>query len=108
MNESFAQQQKSHFKALAEYIKKSKKSTVVAGDLNTAFWSSAYKNLIASSLINTRQGFGIIPSWSVNSILQLPLDHVLVSKNIQTVNIQAMQSIDSDHLPIYVELFILP
>ena len=49
MNESFAQQQKSHFKALAEYIKKSKKSTVVAGDLNTAFWSSAYKNLIASS-----------------------------------------------------------
>ncbi len=102
---SFAQQQKSHFRALSKYIKKSKSATVIVGDLNTAFWSSAYKDLIElSALKNTRQGFGIIPSWSVNSILQLALDHVLVSENIQTLNIQAMQSIDSDHLPIYVEL----
>ena len=104
-NESFTLEQKVHFQALGKYIKGSKNPVVVAGDLNTTVWSSAYKQLIASSnLKNTRQGYGIIPSWSVNSILQLPLDHVLISQNIQTLNIEAMESIDSDHLPIYVQL----
>ena len=104
-NKAFTLEQKLHFQALGKYIKGSENPVVVAGDLNTTVWSSAYKQLIAlSNLKNTRQGFGIIPSWSVNSILQLPLDHVLISQQIQTVSIEAMESIDSDHAPIYVKL----
>jgi endonuclease/exonuclease/phosphatase (EEP) superfamily protein YafD len=106
-NESFTLEQKLHFKALGKYVKGSENPIVVAGDLNTTVWSSAYDKLIAlSNLKNTRQGYGIIPSWSVNSILQLPLDHVLISQQIQTVSIETMESIDSDHLPVYVQLFI--
>lgn len=104
-NEMFTLEQKDHFQALAQYINRNKTPIIVAGDLNTTFWSSAYKQLMTSSALkNTRQGHGIIPSWSVNSILQLPLDHVLISQQVQTINIQTMESIDSDHLPIYVEL----
>jgi endonuclease/exonuclease/phosphatase (EEP) superfamily protein YafD len=106
-NEIFAVEQKNHFQALAEYINQRKSPVIVAGDLNTALWSSAYKGLMtATGLKNTRQGYGIIPSWSVGSILQLALDHVLISESIQTTRLQTMESIDSDHLPLYVELII--
>jgi len=105
MNQIITQQQKYHFDAISRFIKKSSKPVVLAGDLNTTQWSSAYKNFInSSSLKNTRQGKGILASWQVGSVLQLPLDHVLISQNINTLKIETTKSIDSDHLPIYVEL----
>jgi len=105
MNKEFLQQQKNHFKAITEFLKKNQLPVIVAGDFNTTFWSSTYRTFIDnSSLKNTREGYGIIPSWQAGSVLQIPLDHILVSQNINTTKIEAMKSINSDHLPIYVEL----
>ena len=106
INQSFAEKQKIHFRSISQFVRHSKKPIVVlAGDLNTALWSSSYKNFITtSSLKNTRQGYGIIPSWQASSILQIPLDHILISQEVTTKKIEAMPSIDSDHLPIYVEM----
>lgn len=105
LNQTFTKQQKSHFRAMRKFIRHSKKPVVLAGDLNTALWSVNYKNFITTSLLkNTRQGYGIIPSWQANGILQIPLDHILISQEITTKKIKTMPSIDSDHLPLYVEL----
>lgn len=116
-NESFANQQKIHLESLALFTQSKKAKIhskdvsliVVAGDLNSTQWSPSYRKLIDSTdLINTRQGKGIYPSWSagglVGDLLQIPLDHVLVSKNIHAQKFEKLDSIDSDHFPIYLEL----
>lgn len=112
INASLAKQQKVHLESLAEYINKQQAnkntSILLAGDLNSTPWSPHYKNLLRQThLSNTRQGFGIYPTWptSLNTpLLQIPLDHVLVSKHIHTTVFKTLQSIGSDHLPVFVTL----
>jgi len=108
MNAALAKQQQQHLENLARFIQNNKGSTLLAGDFNSTPWSPRYKNLIKKTgLINTRQGRGLYPSWPTGlkfSALQLPLDHILVSNNIRTQNIKRLDSIGSDHYPIYVEI----
>ena len=117
MNESLAEQQKLHLENLARFTQSKRDKTksinttliLVAGDLNSTPWSPRYKKFMSSTgLINTRQGKGIYPSWSaggiVGDLLQIPLDHVLVTENIYTQKFEKLGSINSDHFPIYVEL----
>ena len=109
INASLAEQQVVHLQKLASYINKQDKSQVLlAGDFNSTPWSPHYKNLIQqTNLSNTRQGFGIYPSWPTglkSSLLQIPLDHIFVSKGIHTKAFKTLQSINSDHLPVYVKL----
>lgn len=111
MNASLAEQQIVHLKQLAAYINKQKQEniqTILAGDFNSTPWSPRYKRLLTQTgLNNTRQGFGIYPSWPTMlkySWLQIPLDHIFVSKNIHARAINTLQPMGSDHLPVYVEL----
>ena len=79
--------------------------TVVAGDFNLAMFSpfhGAFES--ASKLLNTRRGFGIIPTWPQNPIFWVALDHIFVSKGIKVVQFGALSSIGSDHLPISAEI----
>ena len=116
-NKSFAEQQKIHLESLALFTQSKKAKTdskdaaliMVVGDLNSTQWSPSYRKLMDSTgLINTRQGKGIYPSWSagglIGDLLQIPLDHVLVTKNIYAQKFEKLDSIDSDHFPIYLEL----
>lgn len=117
MNEKSAEQQIRHLENLAQFAQSNRDLTLsidkvpvlVAGDLNSTLWSPRYRNLTGlASLTNTRQGKGIYPSWSAGGILgylmQIPLDHVLVTDSIYTKKFEKLDSIDSDHYPIYVEL----
>ncbi|MCK4841017.1 MAG: endonuclease/exonuclease/phosphatase family protein, partial [Methylococcales bacterium] len=118
LNKSFAEQQKRHLENLAHFTQSRKSITrstdttlvLVAADLNSTQWSPLYRKFMNSSgLKNTRQGKGIYPSWPVGEgifgyLLQIPLDHVLVSKNIHTQKFEKLESISSDHFPIYIEL----
>ena len=113
MNANMAQQQDIQLENLAHFIQQeSKQATLLAGDFNSTPWSPRYQKLInASGLVNSRQGFGLIPSWPVAlrfSAFQIPLDHVLVSKNIQTQAIKRLNTIGSDHYPVYVEFGLTP
>jgi len=97
-----------HLRGIAELKQKTNLPIVVAGDLNISMWSPYYKMLIADTgLINTRQGFGILPSWQVqggknmlSKFLALPIDHFLVSKDIRVESMKIGGSIGSDHLPL--------
>ena len=117
LEESLAEQQKMHLESLAHFTQSKRDLMLpidttlllVAGDLNSTPWSPRYRKFMSGAdLVNTRQGKGIYPSWPAGGIvgylLQIPLDHVLVTENIHTQKFEKLDSINSDHFPIYVEL----
>ena len=58
-----------------------------------------------TTLKDSREGFGILPSWPANAFfLQTTLDHAMVSENVQVITRQVGEYIGSDHLPIYLEI----
>ena len=106
---------------VTDYIQKQKAPIVLIGDLNTTMWSPYYKRLKSKTgLKNTRQGYGTLPTWpaptqfasthpvlaSLKPLLWIPIDHALVSPEIQVRDTRVGANIDSDHLPFIVDLFI--
>ncbi len=115
---SFFQSRNEQMNLIAQYIKEVDNPLILAGDLNMSMWSPYYRQLVnRTNLNNTRKGFGIIPSWPTSRIYQpipqgldlllnIPIDHCLVSKGIKTTNIYTGSEIGSDHLPLIVDLAI--
>jgi endonuclease/exonuclease/phosphatase (EEP) superfamily protein YafD len=91
---------------LAAYVKSQTVPTIVLGDLNMSMWSPNYQQFVRDTgFKNARQGFGVIPSWPVDSpLLQIPIDHCLVSPTIQVQQTQRGRNIGSDHYPLLVDL----
>jgi endonuclease/exonuclease/phosphatase (EEP) superfamily protein YafD len=79
---------------------------IVLGDFNTTLWSPVYQRFeTVSGLRNTRQGFGILPTWNAFFLPSLiPIDHCLISKVFQVQNITTGANVGSDHLPLIVDL----
>jgi len=91
---------------IAKVIKNDKNSKILVGDLNITMWSVDYVNLInITKLINSRKGFGVIPTWPT-PIPLIPIDHVLVSTDIKVKNLRSGNDIGSDHLPLIVDLIL--
>jgi endonuclease/exonuclease/phosphatase (EEP) superfamily protein YafD len=96
-------------KEMGETLAALKKPVVVAGDLNVTMWSPYYQNTLKKNaqLRNTRQGFGILPTYeSKNFFKAIPVDHCLVSEEIQVADLRLGPSLGSDHVPIIVDLVI--
>ena len=83
---------------------------ILVGDLNTSLWSPYYARLMRhTGLHNARQGFGLRPTWPAWMpwpFLRIPIDHCLVSPEIQVSSMRTGRPIGSDHLPIVVDLVI--
>lgn len=81
---------------------------VVAGDLNTSSWNPAFKQLIfATGLRDSRLGFGVQPTWNMNfPVVRTPIDHCLVSGQVQVLTRRVGPNIGSDHLPVIVDLYV--
>lgn len=87
-------------------IKKNNLPTIVAGDLNDVAWSHT-NNLFQriSGLLDARIGRGFYNSFHAKYwFMRMPLDHVFQSNNFRLVEIKRLESIGSDHFPIYIEL----
>jgi endonuclease/exonuclease/phosphatase (EEP) superfamily protein YafD len=93
---------------LADYVNRLENSAIVMGDLNMSMWSPYFREFMqATKLHSSRQGFGPQPSWPVDSpLLQIPIDHCLVSPKIRVVNNRIGQDIGSDHYPVIADLAI--
>ena len=81
---------------------------LLLGDLNVTSWSPHFTNLLnRTGLRDGRTGFGIQPTWprlpGIASLLQIPIDHTLVSDDIQVVARRVGPDIGSDHLPVEIE-----
>ncbi len=86
---------------------------MLVGDLNCAPWADAFSKLLQSGLRDTEQGFGAQPTWPARTGRVIPyvpipplvpIDHVLVGGDIKVIRREVGQAINSDHLPVFVEL----
>lgn len=83
---------------------------IVIADLNTTMWSPYFDQLLQSrELVNTRRGFGLLPTWPLWLLLpflMLPIDHCFVTPEIAIHHIRTGGRTGSDHLPLIVDLVI--
>ena len=86
--------------------KKSKRPTIVVGDLNDVAWS--YTSALFqrySGLLDPRQGRGLFNTYNVNApLLRYPLDHFFYSAHFGLVKLERMPGVGSDHFPILLEV----
>ncbi|WP_371357457.1 endonuclease/exonuclease/phosphatase family protein [Hydrocoleum sp. CS-953] len=93
---------------LADYVSKLESPIIVVGDFNTSIWSPYYHQFVhKTGLINGRRGFGIQPSWPTDfPLFYIPIDHCLVSPEIQVLNSHIGENVGSDHLPLITDVAI--
>jgi len=91
---------------VAKKIKDSDQPTIVAGDFNDVAWSETtqlFQNM--SGLLDSRVGRGFYNSFHVDYFfLRFPLDHVFQSNHFRLVDIKRLDSIESDHFPMFISL----
>ncbi|MEM6613406.1 MAG: endonuclease/exonuclease/phosphatase family protein [Cyanobacteria bacterium P01_C01_bin.72] len=96
---------------IGEYVASLEQPAIVLGDLNVSLWSPFYHSMIKTSgLRNARQGLGVLPTHSIVApqlaALSAPIDHCLVTPEIQVQDFKLGKAIGSDHLPIIADLLI--
>lgn len=96
---------------MGNYLQTTDMPIVVVGDLNVTIWSVYYQKMIQlSGLLNTRAGFGILPTYSVVSPripwLSIRIDHSLVSSDVKVQDVRTGAYIGSDHLPLITDVII--
>lgn len=79
---------------------------IVMGDLNVSPWSPYFRDLLSRSrLRDSRRGFGIQPTWpSRYGPGSIPIDHVLVSKELSVINRWVGPHLGSDHRAVIVDI----
>ena len=83
--------------------------TILCGDLNTSGWSPYFQDLLREGeLLDTRQGFGLLPSHSTFYVVQMTLDHILVSKHFRTLRRWVVPCWGSDHDAVAADLAFAP
>ncbi|HEV7684799.1 MAG TPA: endonuclease/exonuclease/phosphatase family protein [Pyrinomonadaceae bacterium] len=95
------------FSEAAAIFRATKGPGILIGDLNTTMWSPYFTDLVKNSgLRDARLGFGLKPSWPMPlpAILQLPIDHCLVSADVSVAGIGTGRRTGSDHRPLIVDL----
>ncbi len=102
VNSSYRNQQMTE---IAQYISGIQGARILAGDLNVTSWSPFFKEWLGESgLHDSRLGFGVQATWpTTNPVFLIPLDHVLVSPDIQVIQRQVGANVGSDHHPVLMD-----
>jgi endonuclease/exonuclease/phosphatase (EEP) superfamily protein YafD len=88
--------------ALAEFIGRIDSSVILAGDLNTSPWSSAFRRLRAGTGLSPVAR--LMPSWPAWPLPQVALDHIFVSPDLAVAAAGTGAAVGSDHLPVWARL----
>jgi endonuclease/exonuclease/phosphatase (EEP) superfamily protein YafD len=101
-------ERRDQFLRLAADLKEQRLPVIVAGDFNSTPFSPIFRQLIAiSGLRDSGVDFGWQPSWPTYvPFLWIPIDHVLLSPDVQVHNRATGSYIGSDHYPVFAELSI--
>jgi len=75
---------------------------ILLGDLNTTPWSHCFRGLVRTSgLEDSGKHWGFLSSWKrLNLLFSLPLDHILHSPELQSVERWVGPALGSDHRPV--------
>jgi endonuclease/exonuclease/phosphatase (EEP) superfamily protein YafD len=90
-------------KAVAEFVRERQPQRfIVMGDFNITPWSVRFDEFLESSgLSENPVGRGLTSTWtSKNPLFGLPIDHVLVGREIHVLDQEVGMEIGSDHYPI--------
>lgn len=94
-------------RALGKHLQELRQPLLVMGDLNVSMWSPHYKDFERiSGQRNGRKGFGILPTWPtfLPPLAQIPIDHCLISPDLQMQEMRTGKAVGSDHLPLIFRL----
>jgi endonuclease/exonuclease/phosphatase (EEP) superfamily protein YafD len=102
----YFQLRKRNLLGLVEKISRNKMPVIVAGDFNATPYSPIFRRLLkATGLRDSRTGFGWQPTWPTHvPFFWLPIDHILVTPDIQVHNRTTGSYIGSDHYPVIAEM----
>ena len=91
---------------VASLVRAAPGAVVVAGDLNCTTWSPFLGRLISGTrLVDSRQGRGLHATWpTFMPWMMIPIDHCLVSPELEVVGRHVTPSFGSDHLGIVVDM----
>ena len=90
---------------VAEWAAEQDRPVVVVGDLNASPWSSSYRPLAESDLINSLEGFGVQASWpAALGPFGVPIDQLLHSAELTTVQREIGPSLGSEHRSVFITL----
>ncbi len=103
----YVEERNRQLEAIANYTA-AVKNPLLVGDFNITMWSPYYRRMVEKAkLHNTRQGFGILPTWpTFRPILYIPIDHCFVSRDAKVLKTRAGSEVGSDHLPLITDLWI--
>jgi endonuclease/exonuclease/phosphatase (EEP) superfamily protein YafD len=79
---------------------------VVTGDFNASTWSRGFALVGGpADLINSQRGFGVQPSWPAgNPLVGIPIDHLIHSRELTTIDRHLGENLGSDHFPLMVTI----
>lgn len=79
---------------------------ILVGDLNTTPWSQTFTQLTTvAGLRDSSLGRGITPTWPRQVwFFGVPIDHCLISPEIEVASRTVGTSVGSDHYPLFLEL----
>lgn len=82
---------------MAEFLKRSPQNTIAIGDFNTVPWDIALKNLLSTTnMTDSRSTYaGTYPSWFPK--LNLPIDYILHTQDIECGYFKLLKDTSSDH-----------
>ncbi len=90
----------------ADWVGRQPGPVIVCGDLNATPWSAPMRDLLdRGELVNSMCGFGIQKTWPRGAgLARIPIDHVLHSESIVTLERHVGDVPGSDHHPVTVTL----
>jgi endonuclease/exonuclease/phosphatase (EEP) superfamily protein YafD len=102
-----AVQHHEQMQALSRYVEGLDGPVVLAGDLNSSFWSPEFKMFEkATKLRNARAGLGVLGTWpSFLGPLRTGIDQILV-KGVDVIYCRVGPWVGSDHRPLITELYV--
>ncbi len=78
-------------------------SRIAVGDLNCSPWSPHFRSFLkVSGLRDSARGRGVQGTWLRELLLGIPIDHILVSPDIEVIDRVVGRHVGSDHRPVVV------
>lgn len=94
--------------AIGEIAAAESRPVIVAGDLNATPWSHGFRQLVRPrGLRDSARGRGLQPTWNARRWApRIPIDHVIVSPEVQVLSRTIGPDVGSDHLPVEATLVV--
>jgi endonuclease/exonuclease/phosphatase (EEP) superfamily protein YafD len=107
------EQRNREFRLLNDQLLQMPAPKMLIGDMNCGPWSPAFRMFLKSGLHDSEQGFGPQPSWPARTgrVIPfvpipplIPIDHILVSDDLFVSQRVTGPPMNSDHLPVIVDI----